>query len=237
MQQIDQFLDNTKFIDSPLIETPDSDHIVAPPSGCEIGQIAIQIKPTFPGDRLFTIDRMLWDYLDEDHKAGLVLHEVIYNEGITRGHRNSVAVRYLNAIASSDTVSELSGDEYKRILKAGKLSTVSFLDRMGNTWVYLDSIDLKWRQASDACKDLAVATLPSASTLAGSASALIGSEISDFIRDTDNRDSWTADRRPQDGRIAIGTWSGAGIDIFYRQSSDIANVVCIQPKFKKGTDL
>lgn len=228
--EIDHFLSNTRYVDSPLIETPDSDHIVAPPLGCEIRQIAIQMKPTFPGDRLFTIDRTLWSHLGESDKAGLILHEVIYTEGIARGHKNSVAVRYLNTIASSDSISKMSDSEYKRILKAGRFASIDFIDQIGNVWTYLDSIDLKWPQAKEACKEIVGSALPSTNALLNSAPYLIRSEISDFIKEADCRDSWTADRRSQDGYMAVGSWSGAGIDIFYRQSMDVANVVCLKTK-------
>lgn len=71
------------------------------PRGCKIEQIAIQKEPAFPEDKRFTVSKDLWDLLDEDNKAGLVLHEIIYREALLYGHEDSVNARYVNSIWTS----------------------------------------------------------------------------------------------------------------------------------------
>lgn len=60
------------------------------PEGCRLVQIATRRKPIFAGDREFLIDGSLYDQLDRDNQAALILHEVVYEEGGKRfGHRSS----------------------------------------------------------------------------------------------------------------------------------------------------
>lgn len=88
-----------------LKDTDDSYHI-AVPDGCQVEQVAIQIHNDLPGRPTFTIDRELWDLLDEANKAGLVLHEIIYEELLSLGAKNSYNARYAN--------SSLAGEQFKK---------------------------------------------------------------------------------------------------------------------------
>jgi hypothetical protein len=85
-----------------LVDIPDSGHI-ATPHGCEIVQIAVQKEPEFPDEKTFTISKDLWDHptLDERSKAGLILHEVIYQRALNRGHTDSINTRYLTSFLTS----------------------------------------------------------------------------------------------------------------------------------------
>lgn len=75
--------------------------IQAWPRGCKIEQIVIQHVPKFPEDRRYIVNQDLWLALNEENKAGLILHEVIYREAILYGHEDSVATRYVSSVWSS----------------------------------------------------------------------------------------------------------------------------------------
>ena len=85
-----------------LVDIPDSGHI-ATPHGCEIVQIAVQKEPEFPDEKTFTISKDLWDHqaLDERSKAGLILHEVIYQKALKSSHTDSIKTRYLTSFLTS----------------------------------------------------------------------------------------------------------------------------------------
>jgi hypothetical protein len=55
-------------------------------------------KNWFFHDKIYLIDRDLWERLDNNNKAGLVLHEIIYRESIRGGAVNSRAVRKYNGL-------------------------------------------------------------------------------------------------------------------------------------------
>ncbi|MCM2276926.1 MAG: hypothetical protein NDJ89_02480 [Oligoflexia bacterium] len=83
---------------------PDTGSIVIP-AGCEPMPIAFQ-RPDgeiMPGVKRYTISKDLWDLMPEVQKVGLVLHELIYREGIQAGHTTSFPTRYLNGYLSSET--------------------------------------------------------------------------------------------------------------------------------------
>jgi hypothetical protein len=224
------FVANTRFVKSPLIDTPDSDHIVAAPQGCSIEQAAIQIKPSFPQDKRYTINEEIWNSLDEDHRAGLVLHEIIYFEAIARGHRNSIAVRYYNAHLSGDRFKEMSEEDYAKLISTTNLRTQIWLDlQTKKKWIFLATLNANWHVAKEACSTIALAVLPSKEVMQAAAANLIASPIFDSIAEENNAESWTLDRSPVDGQTAIGLWSSTGIDIFYRNpNTDNANVLCLK---------
>lgn len=93
-----ELLRNTTFVNTDLIDIPDSQHSLLP-VGCEIKQIAIQDRNN--GQIFLTINRPLWDRLDEDNRAVLYLHELAYAEAIDHGAVNSIEARYFNGVLLS----------------------------------------------------------------------------------------------------------------------------------------
>lgn len=90
-----------------LDDIPDAGYL-ALPIGCHIEQIVIQKEPRFPGDPRFLVSQDLWDFLDNDSRAGLILHEVIYREAISYGHTDSIATRYFNSLIFGNKIKDLT---------------------------------------------------------------------------------------------------------------------------------
>lgn len=110
-QEYGTFFSETLFLKgSQLVLIPDADP-VAMPAGCAIEQLAVQRVPLFPEDKRYVIDQDLWDRLDSDGKAGLILHELIYREAIQYGHTKSVFARYLNMKLLSNEIENVRTDE------------------------------------------------------------------------------------------------------------------------------
>jgi hypothetical protein len=77
------------------------------PKNCELKQIAIQIRNPDLFDKRYVINQDLWNSLDTDNQAALVLHEIIYRMAIEQGASDSVGARLINSLIFSDTVSNL----------------------------------------------------------------------------------------------------------------------------------
>jgi hypothetical protein len=88
------------------------------PNGCVLKQIAIQHAPEFPQDKRYLVSKDLWDTLDDDSKAALILHEVIYREGISLGFTNSIAVRYFNSLLFSHQLDQATAQDFVPILQS-----------------------------------------------------------------------------------------------------------------------
>jgi hypothetical protein len=108
--RLDNFFDEASIEkDITLIDIPDSNH-VSLPKGCDLVQVAVFEDLGIPHRNVYTIDKNIWDKLDNDNKAVLILHEIIYR---LSGQKNSIRSRYLNGLVFSDffnsnlTVSEL----------------------------------------------------------------------------------------------------------------------------------
>lgn len=120
-QEASAFFQNANFLsDVVLTDIPDSQHI-AIPNGCAIKQIAIRREPSFPREKRYTVSQDLWDAMDSANRAGLILHELIYNWAVTQGHENSINARYLSAFLASTDYSTISPKEYIDTFLAVKL--------------------------------------------------------------------------------------------------------------------
>lgn len=93
LQELSHFMERIDFVNSELPNLPDDLNIVLP-VGCELKQIAIQNKTN--GQPRYSINLSLWQLLDENQKAALILHEIIYSENIDGGHTDSRATRAFN---------------------------------------------------------------------------------------------------------------------------------------------
>lgn len=112
-----EFFENALFISGvTLIDIPDSQFTYIP-SNCEIRQIAIQKEPQFPGEKLYTISKDLWDILDNNQKAGLILHEIVYGEAISLSHSNSINSRYFMGHIASTKTGNITTQDYIKLFK------------------------------------------------------------------------------------------------------------------------
>lgn len=108
-----QFIKGASFRD-----VPDSFEI-ALPKGCQIHQIAIQ--QNIEGVTQIHISKDLWDRLDEENRAGLILHEIIYEHFLAFGERNSVKARKMNALLFSKEIDSYSVEKFREFLKKNEI--------------------------------------------------------------------------------------------------------------------
>lgn len=110
------FVKEAQFIkDAQFKDVEDSEHIIIP-NGCKIEQAAIQIAPKFPGAKRYFINDDIWQLMDNDSKAGLIIHEIIYREALE--HKDSRAVRYVGAVISSVIAETYNENTFRDMLRA-----------------------------------------------------------------------------------------------------------------------
>lgn len=127
-----RFMDESVFVANiDLVYIPDSQYKGLPPN-CDLKQAVIQQAPEFFGDKRYTISLDLWNQLDNNSKAALVLHEVIYNEGIALGQDNSKSVRYLISYLTSSGFSSMSQNYLNQLLLSARFNVIDIY----NTFAY-----------------------------------------------------------------------------------------------------
>ena len=114
-----QFNNEARFLsDVELSNTEDSFHLVVP-KNCKIEQLVIQKEPEMPGDKRYTINKDIWDLLDNVSKAGIILHELTYRQMIENFgsglNINSIPVRYMLAYLASDTLKDLNAADLSKL--------------------------------------------------------------------------------------------------------------------------
>ncbi len=99
------------------------------PLRCFIYQAAGQrIPENLPFDPFYIVDVRWWDKLNNDSKAGLVVHELIYRDGVRRGHTQSVGTRFLTALLATDLIDrgQIGPDVYKGILFRNRFDSYTY---------------------------------------------------------------------------------------------------------------
>lgn len=109
----DDFMANTRFVSNVTLPNI-NDHAYVPlEADCKIEQIAVQNISPFPQSKKFTIRKDFWTKLSMQDKAGLMLHEIVYEEALAIGHTNSKSARYFNSLISSSKFSKYTAAEYQ----------------------------------------------------------------------------------------------------------------------------
>lgn len=106
---------------------------LAIPGNCSIIQVISQQDSDLPDDKRYTVLLRWWDQLDNDNKAGLVLHEIIlrelthqalppstYGTNIDVAHQTSKYARYFNGLISSSKISNMKLRDYIETLVSAK---------------------------------------------------------------------------------------------------------------------
>ena len=115
------FEGEARFLDGiTLTDIPDSDHTHWP-SGCKVEQIAIHKEPTKSEKHRYTVNNDLFQKMDENGKAALLLHEVVYRMLLEYNQSDSRAARKLVAWLASDKFEQVSESEFSHFLTAYKV--------------------------------------------------------------------------------------------------------------------
>lgn len=164
----EEFSTRIRFVNDSLQDIPDHGELDLD-STCTIEQIAIQQEGEFPEDKLYKINRHLWDKLDVDSQAILLLHEVIFWDALQRGHQDSRKARYFVGLLASNAFENLDDEGYQDRLFYSRLgmfqfyreaydvysvSTTDFRRRdYRMNYIFID-VKMNINEASDACKSI-----------------------------------------------------------------------------------
>ncbi|PCI26799.1 hypothetical protein COB52_05655 [Candidatus Kaiserbacteria bacterium] len=115
LQVLKSFKTRIKFIDKVGFRDVKDSFEVAIPEGCKLEQAAIQQLDS--GKRLVRISKKIWDKLSPAHRAGLILHEIIYEHFIFLGEKNSIKARKFNSLLSSKEILSFGKKEYLKYVR------------------------------------------------------------------------------------------------------------------------
>jgi|GEM_PF-3134519 len=108
-----------------LVPVDDAGQLVIEP-GCQIHQAAVQREPVTSNDKRYLLDQKIWQQLDNDSKAALVLHEIVYRMTISQGHTTSVGARALNSYLMDSRVLAQQPCIFTSLLEDLHLATMDF---------------------------------------------------------------------------------------------------------------
>jgi hypothetical protein len=82
---------------------------------CELKQIAIQ--QNLKGQSVIHVDEELWQKLNQENQAALILHEMIYEHFLYLGEKNSIKVRKFNALIHSEEILKMKLEHYQKFAR------------------------------------------------------------------------------------------------------------------------
>ncbi|MBP9706714.1 MAG: hypothetical protein KBD78_03665 [Oligoflexales bacterium] len=121
-EQIDTFHANTNYWPGIRLHNIKDANEIGIPKGCVVGQVARQHNSSLAFDKYFVVAKDIYDLMDNNNKAGLILHEIIYKEMIARGAKESSWARQMTALLSSENFSEVSREQHLKLLGDANLS-------------------------------------------------------------------------------------------------------------------
>ena len=108
-EQAASFSNEARFLTGvDLGDIGDAEPIVVP-VGCKPKPVVNQREPEFPGDPRYIVQSDIWNALDENSKAALILHELVYRE---LKQETSLRTRYFISIISSTEWANLTALTY-----------------------------------------------------------------------------------------------------------------------------
>ena len=94
----------------------------------KVVQIALQKEPEFPGQKRYTINKDLWDRMDDVGKAGLIFDEILYTVALEAGAKDSVGVRY----SMPDLLGRITGTPIAEFIEIARKVPLSFVEFQGH---------------------------------------------------------------------------------------------------------
>lgn len=142
-----RFFDEAVMIPDANLKYIDDAANVVVPVGCTKEQASIMQNPEFPGDPRYTMSKNLWDKMDNNSKAALVLHEIIYQEGLSEGQNNSKPTRFLVGKLTSNQAAGLTSESFAALLDAAGFKSVDLLGTLIIVTKYDDGSGRYYRES------------------------------------------------------------------------------------------
>lgn len=137
-----------------LMDTGDASTVYLP-TGCRLVQLAVQKVPEYEEDPIFFFSQSQWNRLNVDHRAGLLLHEIVFYDALRHGHETSRDARYFTGLISSTKLLQLTASEFQTKLRELNLREIVWNDTVsGERYLLIDQLFTAFAGASAACEQL-----------------------------------------------------------------------------------
>jgi hypothetical protein len=102
-----------------LTNTNDAMEVFVPSDkNCHMEQAVVRKNDALPGEKRFIVRKEFWDKLSEEGRAGVLLHEIVYEHFFMLGEKDSVKARNYNSYLMSEKFAKATPKEYWEYIKA-----------------------------------------------------------------------------------------------------------------------
>lgn len=105
-----------------LVDIQDSYQLLKPiDKGCVLKQAAIRKNISLDKSTRFLVAKDIWEQMDEFNKAGLIVHEIVYEHFFKLGENHSVKARQFVALLFNNKLEMMSEAEYWDLLQKNEI--------------------------------------------------------------------------------------------------------------------
>lgn len=125
---LQEFFSEASFVKNAKFAPVNDLGLVALPANCALKQVVFQRNPSVLNSSRYLIDSELWNSIDENQKAALMIHEIIYREVINGSsfETSSERVRQFNALLHANVFKNWNLKTYLDVLKSLHISTYTY---------------------------------------------------------------------------------------------------------------
>ncbi len=114
-KDLEKFRVKVRFLSGEELSNIEDSFHISIKKGCEIKQIAIQRVDPLSNDTVIFINKDLYEKLSPLHKAGLILHELVYEHFLFFEVKSSVKVRFFNRYLFSKEIKGHGPEDLRKI--------------------------------------------------------------------------------------------------------------------------
>lgn len=117
-RDLEKFRLKVKFVKGEELRDVKDSYEISLKKDCELKQIAIQRKNLISGDTEVFINKELYEKMSPLNKAGLILHEIIYEHFLFFKVQSSVKVRLFNRYLFSEEIKKHKAENLRKFSEA-----------------------------------------------------------------------------------------------------------------------
>ncbi|WP_374000854.1 hypothetical protein [Bdellovibrio bacteriovorus] len=124
-------------------QTPDLGMVIIP-NDCRLEQVVFQRNPSILNKTRYMVDENLWNHMDTDNQAALIMHEIIYREFMNSVTKEiaSERIRIFNLVLHTNILKNLTQPEYISLIQ--ELHFTSYTSQNLKFTIGYESNDKGW---------------------------------------------------------------------------------------------
>ncbi len=121
-KNLEVFPSRSVYLDNTVFENVEDSNELGISKECKLIQLAIRKKDPLKAKEMFYFSKDAWIKLNSYHKAGLIIHEIVYEFFSHLGEIDSQKVRVFTSFLFSNEATTFNKDQYNKLIRELRIS-------------------------------------------------------------------------------------------------------------------